>query len=122
MKIQHRIALISLAGLMVAGFVYSQIYIHQRSRQELEEIAQELALTWKDKLALTAVQTELLENVIIEYTIRKNEIINSPINEDSMVRKLQAVQRSEHKALKKFLSEEQFEDYTQLNKEITQKA
>lgn len=122
MKLHERIALISFAGILVAGLVYSQIYTHQKNRQELEEIARELAFTWKEKLDLTEEQTYQLEDVIISYTIRKNEIINAPINEDSKIRKLQAIQRSEHKSLKKFLSEEQFKGYTTINKELTQKV
>lgn len=122
MKPQQRIALIGAAGLLVAGFVYSQIYIHKRNREELEDIARELAYTWKQKLNLDHEQTLLMEDVIIAYTIRKNEVLNSGVNEDSLIRRLQAIQQSEHKKLRKFLTEEQFEKYIQVNKSLTRKA
>lgn len=122
MKLQERIALIGAAGLLVAGFVYSQIYIHKRNREELEDIARELAFTWKKQLDLDPEQTLLMEDVIIAYTIRKNEVLNSGVKEDSLIRKLQAIQRNEHKKLKKILSEDQFEKYIQVSKGLTQKS
>ncbi len=122
MKTHHRIALIGAAGLLVAGFVFTQMYMHHKSREELEEIAHELALTWQKELNLDYEQALQMENVIIEYTIRKNEIINSGIKQDSLIRKLQAVQRNEHKKLQSFLDKNQFEAYLNLNKKITNKT
>lgn len=122
MKTQERIAIIGVAGLLVAGFVYSQIYIHKKNREELEDIARELAYTWKQELNLDHEQTLLMEDVIIAYTIRKNEVLNSGVNEDSLIRKLQAIQRNEHKKLKKFLTDNQFENYIKVNKNLTRKA
>ncbi|HEY9183959.1 MAG TPA: hypothetical protein VIM94_01415 [Salegentibacter sp.] len=122
MKTQERIAIIGVAGLLVAGFVYSQIYIHKKNREELEDIARELAYTWKQELNLDHEQTLLMEDVIIAYTIRKNEVLNSSLNEDSLIRRLQAIQRNEHKKLSKFLTDEQFEKYIIVNKNLTQKA
>ncbi len=122
MKSQERIAIIGVAGLLVAGFVYSQIYIHKKNREELEDIARELAYTWKQELNLDHEQTLLMEDVIVAYTIRKNEVLNSGVNEDSLIRKLQAIQRNEHKKLRKFLTDEQFENYIKVNKNLTRKA
>lgn len=122
MKLQHRIALISVAAAAVAGFVYSQIYIHEKNRKEIREIAAELALTWKGQLNLNPEQTDLLEDAIIEYTIKKNEIINSSLGNIQQINKLKTIQKNEHKTLKKFLDEEQFENYIFLNKQLTRKS
>ncbi|MGA9324831.1 MAG: hypothetical protein WCE57_00585 [Salegentibacter sp.] len=121
MKLQHRIALIGLAGAVVAGFVYTQLYIHKKNRQELEEIARELAYTWQYKLGLNEEQTLHLENVIIAFTIKKNEILNSILSEDAKIERLQAIQRAEHKSLQRFLEKDQFEEYLRLNKQMTRK-
>lgn len=122
MKLQHRIALISVAAAAVAGFVYSQMYIHEKNRKEIKEVAGELATTWKEQLNLTQEQTELLEDSIIEYTIKKNEIINSSLGLGQQVNKLKTIQKNEHKSLKKFMDDEQFENYIFLNKQITRKS
>ena len=122
MKLQHKIALVSVAAAAVAGFVYSQIYIHERNRREIKEIAAELALTWKEQLGLTEAQTLQLEDSIIEYTIKNNEIINSSLSTGNQVAKLKTIQKNEHKALKKFLDDDQFENYVFLNKQLTKKS
>lgn len=122
MKLQHRIALISVAAAAVAGFVYSQMYIHERNRREIKEIAEELALTWKEQLDLSEDQTLMLQDAIIEYTIKKNEVINSGLGTNNQIRKLQAIQRNEHNALRKFMDENQFENYISLNKQLTRKS
>lgn len=122
MKLQTRIALISVAAAAVAGFVYSQIYIHEKNRKEIKEVAGELAYTWKEQLQLNEEQTQLLEDSIIEYTIKKNEIINSSLGTNQQINKLKSIQKNEHKALRKFLNEDQFENYLFLNKQLTRKS
>jgi len=122
MKLQHKIALISVAAVAVAGFVYSQIFIHEKNRKEIRDIANELAFTWKGHLDLSHEQTSFLEDAIIEYTIKKNEIINSSLSHIQQINKLKTIQKNEHNTLKKFLSEVQFENYIFLNKQITRKS
>ncbi|MDT0644470.1 hypothetical protein RM553_16645 [Zunongwangia sp. F363] len=122
MKLEQRLGLIGLAGLLVAGFVYTNLYIHKKNRQDIKEIAEELAYAWKSKLNLTLDQVHKLEELIIEYTIKKNEIINSSLKHDSQITKLKSIQKSENTALKKLFNEEQFENYTAINRQITQKS
>ena len=122
MKLQYRITIIGLAAAAVTGFVYSQIHIHEKNRREIREIAAELALTWKNQLNLTLDQTQLLEDSIIEYTIKKNEIINSSLGTGQQVNKLKTIQKSEYKSLQKFLDEVQFQNYIHLNKQLTRKS
>lgn len=111
MKLKGRLTLLGLAAALVGGFVYSQVYIHDRNRRELKDIAEELALIWQDRLGLTSIQTSKLINIIIEFTIRKNEILNAPVSEETKVRELQLVQQKENKSLKRILSPEQFVEY-----------
>lgn len=118
MKLQNRIYLLGLAAASVGGFVYSQIYIHEKNRKELREVAREIALNWKDKLGLSEEQTLLLEDIIIEFTIIKNEIIKSQQEKQAIIQNLQKVQVREYKNLKKILSEPQFDAYVGINKKI----
>ncbi|MDN3594534.1 hypothetical protein [Zunongwangia endophytica] len=118
----QRISLISLATVVVAGFVASQIYMNKKSREEIKEIAEELSLLWKDRLFLNEEQTLKMEDLIIEYTLKKNEIINSSMNPIAQVRKLKAIQKVEHRNLAKMLSNEQFENYININKTIQKKV
>lgn len=118
MTIQNRLMFLGLATVLLGGFVYSQIFIHEKNRGELKEIARELALSWKDKLGLSLKQAALLEDIIIAYTIRKNEIINANLPQKNKIERLQKVQSKEHKNLKKFLSDEQFDAYVGINRKI----
>lgn len=118
MTIQKRLILSGIATIMVGGFVFSQIFIHNKNRRELRDIARELAYSWKEKLHLTTQQTSMLEDIIIAFTIRKNEIINSNIPYAVKIKKLQQIQVKEHKSLRKFLSDTEFEEYIGTNKKI----
>ena len=122
MKLQQKIGLISLAGVLVAGYVYSKIYIQEQRRQEIKDVAEELAYAWRPKLGLTLDQVHGFENLIIEYTIKKNEILNSSINHDKQITKLKSIQKEEHLKLRKLLSEEQFERYLEVSRKLTQKS
>lgn len=118
MKIENRILLLGLAAITVGGFVYSQLYILEQSKKEIREIASELALTWQEKLQLTAAQTTMLEKLIVTYTIKKNEIINDSNPEFVKIQNLKKVQVKEHRSLRKILSEEQFNAYVGIDKKI----
>ncbi|WBL24401.1 hypothetical protein [Zunongwangia sp. HGR-M22] len=122
LTLNQRISLISLATVIVAGFVASQIYMNKKSREEIKEIAEELSLLWKDRLFLNEEQTRKMEDLIIEYTLKKNEIINSSMNPIAQVRKLKAIQKVEHRNLAKMLSNEQFKKYININKSIQKKV
>ncbi|MEP6261797.1 MAG: hypothetical protein ABJ092_09485 [Gillisia sp.] len=121
MKFQNRLILLGVTAIAVGGFVYSQIFIHEKNRKDLREIARDIANNWREKLDLTPAQTDVLENIIIEFTLRKNEIINSDAPSPIKIRKLQKVQRREHRDLKKVLNEEKFKAYVGLNKKIPNK-
>ena len=121
MKLKDRILLLGLSFILVGGFVYSQIFIHNRNRKELLDIAREITLNWKEKLGLNKEQTSKLEDIIIEFTIFKNEIINSDLSESEKIVKLQKIQRREHKNLQKILNKSQFENYIGINKKIPNK-
>lgn len=118
MKLQNRILLLGLSSILIGGFVYSQVFIHNKNRKELKDIAREIALNWKEKLNLTPLQTSKLEDLIIEYTIFKNEIINSTGPGEVKIARLQKIQRREHNKLRKIFNETQFETYIGINKRI----
>lgn len=119
MTLKNRIHLIGLSTLLVGGFVLAQIYIHNKNSKEIKEIASEIALEWTEKLGLTPEQTKKLEATIIEFTILKNEIINSQRSQKFVIRDLKKTQIREHKKLKKFLSNSQFTAYVGVNKKIS---
>lgn len=121
MKLQNRILLLGLSTILVGGFVYSQQFIHNKNRKELKDIAREIAQNWKVKLDLTSSQTSKLENLIVVFTIFKNEIINSDGPGEVKIARLQKIQRREHKNLRKILNEAQFNAYIGINSKTPNK-
>jgi len=121
MTLQNRFVLLGLTAIAVGGFVYSQIFVHEKNRKDLREIARELAHSWKERLDLSEKQTRTLEDIIIEFTIRKNNIINSNVPSQEKIQKLQKVQRWEHRNLRKLLDENKFDTYLGVNKKIPNK-
>jgi len=117
MKLQNRLLLLGLSTLLVGGFVYTHIFLHRRNRKDLEDIAREISLTWKDKIGLSEEQSLQLEDIIIEFTIRKNEIINGELSTNK-IQRLQKVQANEHKRLRRLMSPAQFDAYVGINKKI----
>lgn len=118
MTLQNRLVILGLTTIAIGGFVYSQIFIHEKNRKDLREIARELALSWRERLDLSDKQTRILEDIIIEFTIRKNNIINSDAPSQTKIQKLQKVQRREHRNLRKLLDDTKFDTYLGVNKNI----
>ena len=118
MTLEKRLLLLGLTTMAIGGFVYSQIFIHEKNRKDLREIARELALNWREKLDLNENQTRILEDIIIEFTIRKNSIINSDAPAPTKIQKLQKIQRREHRNLWKLLDDAKFDAYLGINQKI----
>jgi len=118
MNLKNRIQLLGLSTILVGGFVFAQVYFHNKNSKEIKEIASEIASEWTEKLGLTPEQTKKLEATIIEFTILKNEIINSKRSQKFIIRDLQITQQREYKKLKKFLTNAQFTAYVGINKRI----
>lgn len=121
MTLEKRLLLLGLTTMAIGGFVYSQIFIHEKNRKDLREIARELALNWREKLDLNEKQTRILEDIIIEFTIRKNNIINSDAPSPTKIQKLQKIQRREHRNLRKLLDDAKFDAYLGINQKIPNK-
>lgn len=121
MTLQNRLILLGLTTIAIGGFVYSQIFVHEKNRKDLRDIARDLSQSWKDRLDLNEKQTRILEDIIIEFTIRKNNIINSSAPSQEKIRKLQKIQRREHRNLRRLLDENKFDTYLGVNKSIPNK-
>jgi len=121
MTLQNRLVFLGLTAIAIGGFVYSQIFVHEKNRKDLREIARELSESWKERLDLNEKQTRILEDIIIEFTIRKNNIINSSASSQEKIKKLQKIQRREHRNLRKLLDENKFDTYLGVNKNIPNK-
>ena len=102
MELNKRIQLLGYSTILVGGFVLANMYMHHKNSRDIKEIARELAGEWKDKLGLSEEQCKKLEANIIEFTILKNDIINSNRSQKFVIRDLRETQKREHFKLKRF--------------------
>ena len=93
------------------------------ANRDLEQKAQELADRWAEELSMTAKQTALMEDKLVEYALKKNTIIQSKINEEAKTRQLLLLQEAENKAMRDILTKPQHERYLfLLRQEVEQKS
>lgn len=121
MTIKDRLKIFGVAGFVAGAAVYTYILVRKFKRKDLREIAREIAFAWKDKLGLSLKQAYKLQDIIVEYTLRKNQVINSDLPELEKIKNLQQVQVSEHKDLRKILTLREFETYVGMNRRTPNK-
>ena len=62
MKVKNRIQLLGLSTILVGGFVFAQVYFHNKNSKDIKEIASEIASEWDGKLGLTPEQKKKLSS------------------------------------------------------------
>ena len=102
---------------------HAQNILQGDANRDLEQKAQELADRWAEELSMTAKQTALMEDKLVEYALKKNTIIQSKINEEAKTRQLLLLQEAENKAMRDILTKPQHERYLfLLRQEVEQKS
>src|SRR5690606_15948502 len=85
--------------------------------EKVREIAKERTNMWVKELAMSAKQADLMEKKIIEYTMKRTDLMNSKMNEDAKVKRLMALQIEEEKDMGDILTRPQYTKYKRMNKE-----
>jgi len=102
---------------------HSQNILQGDAGKSLEQKARELAERWADELSMTAKQTALMEDKLVEYALKKNTILQSKIHEEAKSRQLLLLQQEENKAMRDILTKPQHERYLALlEQEIQRKT
>lgn len=114
MKGRHKLLIIFLLLFFTTTISYSQNMLQQKPNKELEEVAREITEMWTTELALSTKQAELMEDKIIEFTMKKNEIIQSKMREEAKTEKLKALQVQEQRDMRNILTKPQFDKYLEI--------
>jgi hypothetical protein len=85
--------------------------------QELRERAKEATERWDLELSLTAKQARLMEKKILEFEMKKEELLNSKMNEEAKKARLTALQTQESNEFRNILTKPQFEKYLAVKSE-----
>lgn len=109
-KRKHLIIIFAVLFFTTA-VTYSQSILQQDADKELREAAVERAGYWKDELALTSKQTDLMQKKIVEFAIKKNKLLNSKMREEVKSERLRRLQELENKDMRDILTKPQYERY-----------
>lgn len=107
--------------LLTVGFTtatgYSQSMTQGEPTEEIREYADAETEMWKDELALTSKQEDLMEKKIIEFAMKKQELLQSKMQEEAKTERLKMLQISEHRDMRDILTKPQFERYIAIQQE-----
>ncbi|NJW55089.1 hypothetical protein HC175_19440 [Salinimicrobium sp. CDJ15-91] len=116
-KTYKLILLISIAFL-TSAITYSQTRTQPEASQELEEAAKEQVEYWENELSLTAKQSLLMEDKIIEFVFKKDKVVQSDLAKEETSRRLVELQELENKDMRDILTKPQFDRYIMLQEQM----
>ena len=96
---------------MIGSFGYSQNILQGDVDRDLEQAARDAAEMWATELAMSAKQTALMEDKLVEYALKKRETLNSKIREEEKTRRLLELEFAENKSMQDILTQPQYERY-----------
>ncbi|MCM4159074.1 hypothetical protein FHG64_08790 [Antarcticibacterium flavum] len=109
-----RSGILMLLAFFASFTVSSQDLTPGEPGQELREIAKEATARWNMELSLTTKQARLIEKKILEFEMKKEEIMNSKMNEEAKKARLTALQTRESSEFRNILTKPQFEKYLEV--------
>lgn len=116
-KKHFRHIIVLLVVLLNAAFAVSQNMTQQDPDKKLKKTAQEAVQFWEKELALSPKQCDLMENKIIEFSMKKNRLIQSKMREEAKNERLRELQQLEYRDIRDILTSPQYEKYLKVSKE-----
>lgn len=107
----HKIFIVIVFALFTGGIAFSQTMVQPEPTQEMREDASEKTEKWKEQLALTSKQADLMEKKIIEFAIKKDRILQSKMREEAKIERLKRLQTLENKDMRDILTQPQYDQY-----------
>lgn len=100
---------------------YSQTVLQGEPSMEIREMAKKASDMWSTELGLTEKQEILMEKKFIEFGMKKEELLNSKMQEEAKNRRLLALQEHENADMRDILTKPQHERYLALQEEFLKK-
>lgn len=89
----------------------AQNMLQGRVDKDIKEAASATVAMWTSKLALSAKQRKLMEDKIVEFTIKKNQLLQSKMPQEIKERKLKELQILENRDMRDILTGPQYDLY-----------
>lgn len=119
MKSIKNLGLVLLLTIFTGTAGFSQNIFQGEPSEEVKEIAGETILIWNRELSLTAKQASLMEDKVIEYEMKREELFNSKMNEEDKKERFLILQELEERDMQNILTQPQFDKYMSLKNDPT---
>ena len=119
MKVQrtYKFILLFCIAFFTTAVAVSQTMTQPEASQELEAAAKEQVEYWENELSLTAKQALLMEDKIIEFVFKKDNVIQSDLEAQEKSRALIQLKELENRDMRDILTKPQFDRYLLLQKQ-----
>lgn len=114
----YKLILLFSIAFLTSAITYSQTRTQPEASQELEEAAKEQVEYWENELSLTAKQSLLMEDKIIEFVFKKDKVVQSDLAKEEKSRRLVELQELENKDMRDILTKPQFDRYIMLQEQM----
>ncbi|MFO8147472.1 MAG: hypothetical protein R6U03_08800 [Gillisia sp.] len=120
MQLWNKIFLISVLTLICfsTSTGYAQHIPQGEPSLEIREMSRETAAMWTRELGLTEKQEILMEKELIAYAMKKEELLQSKMQEEAKAIRLLALQQEENGAMRNILTKPQYERYVVLQQKL----
>lgn len=113
----YRAVLVLALAIFTTTIGYAQTMTQGEPTEEIRAQADEQTEMWKDELALTSKQEDLMEKKIIEFAMKRAELLHSKMEEEAKTERLKMLQISEHRDMRDILTKPQFERYLAIQRQ-----
>lgn len=119
MKIKrtYRLLLLFSIAFFTTSIAVSQTMTQPEASKALEQAAKEQVEYWENELSLTAKQSLLMEDKIIEFVFKKDEVIQSDLEAKEKSRRLIELKELENRDMRDILTKPQFDRYLMLQEQ-----
>lgn len=100
-----------ISFVLMSTLGHSQNVLQGDASRDLEQAARDAAEKWAVELAMSAKQTALMEDKLVEYALKKQETLNSKMREENKTRRLLELEYAENKSMQDILTQPQYERY-----------
>ena len=100
-----------LSFMLICSLCHSQNVLQGDASRDLEQAARDAAERWTVELAMSAKQTALMEEKLVEYALKKQETLNSKMREENKTQRLLELEFAENKSMQDILTQPQYERY-----------
>lgn len=110
----------SLFIFLTANFAHSQSIVQAEPTREMEMAVDREVARWEDELSLRAKQSALMEKKLIEFALKREEVLRSELPEAEKKKKLVNLKLLETQDMRDILTGPQYERYIELLQEMAE--